>query len=127
MAIPISRLPRIVETLLVDGATQFVVLEYEEFVTFVADTAPARAPEVVAVLDHRGEHAFVILPFIPFTSFVTTLDFSGTIDERHYLTAHPDVRAAVDQGRLQSATRHYIISGYFERRAVRFQRRPEQT
>jgi MoaA/NifB/PqqE/SkfB family radical SAM enzyme len=49
-------------------------------------------------------------------------DIAGTVDERHYLATHPDVRAAVDQGHLQSGTEHYIISGYFERRAVKFPR-----
>ena len=126
MPIPISRLPLIVQTLAVGDATQFVVLGYEAFVTFVADTAPARAPDVAAVLDHRDEHAFVILLFNQFTAYIKTLEISGTIDERHYLTVHPDVRLAVDRGHLQSATEHYIIAGYFERRTVKFQRTAEQ-
>jgi hypothetical protein len=122
MAIPISGLPRIVETLGVDDTVRFVVLAYDEFVTFVAEALPATAPDVVAVLDHRGEHAFAIVLLGGLAEYIKALDIAGTVDERHYLAAHPDVGAAVDQGHLRSGTEHYIISGYFERRAVKFPR-----
>ncbi len=122
MAIPITRLPRIVETLAVDDTVHFVVLPYDEFVTFVADASPAGAPEVVAVLDHRGEHAFAVVRLNCFAEYIKALDIAGTVDERHYLTANTDVKAAVDAGHLRSGTEHYIIAGYFEGRAVKFPR-----
>jgi hypothetical protein len=77
--------PNIVETLAVDNAPHFVVLAYGEFVTFVADASPMRAPDVVAVLDHQGEHAFAVVRFNDYVAYVRTLDIAGTIDERHYL------------------------------------------
>lgn len=120
MTIAITRLPRIVEILAVGDVAQFVVLDYNEFVEFVADASAANAPDAVAVLDHGGDHAFVVLLLASFAAYIRKLDIVGGVDERHYLTAYPDVKAAIDDGRLQSGTQHYIIAGYFEKRAVKY-------
>jgi hypothetical protein len=40
-------------------------------------------------------------------------------DETYYLSKYPDVRAAVNNGTLQSGEDHYILTGYFEDRFPR--------
>jgi hypothetical protein len=120
MKVAIAQLPRIVEILTVDGTPRFVVLLYREFVRFVVAASGGYAPDIVSILDHGGEHVFVILPSDHYRMYIGMLDICDQVDESHYLEKHSDVRAAVAQGRLDSGTQHYLISGYFERREVRF-------
>ncbi len=47
------------------------------------------------------------------------LEVYGGVDEEHYLEKNPDVRAAVEDGRLPSGSHHFIISGYFEKREAK--------
>jgi hypothetical protein len=119
MPVAITGLPRIVETLTVDGRPQFFVLLYNEFVGFVVAASARHAPDVVSVLDHGGEHVFVVLPNDGYRAYIVGLDISGEVDEVHYLGRHTDVKVAVQQGALRSGTQHYLIQGYFERREVR--------
>jgi hypothetical protein len=120
MTIPITQLPRIVETLAVNGKPQFVILQYDEFVKVAAAASGRHTPDLVSVLDHGGEHVFVILTSDSHRMYISTLDISGEVDEAHYLNKHKDVKATIDQGRLRSGTQHYLRQGYFERREVRF-------
>ena len=120
MPVAITELPRIVETLTVDGRPQFFVLPYDGSVRFVAAVSAGQAPDVVSVLDHGGEHVFVILPNDWYRVYIVGLDIAGEVDEAHYLDVHEEVKFAVEQGGLRSGTHHYLIQGYFERREVRF-------
>lgn len=43
---------------------------------------------------------------------------AAQFDEAYYLARHPDVRAAVEGGRLASGLTHYVNSGYAEGRAA---------
>lgn len=120
MAVAISELPRIVEVLSAIDRPLFVILEYDEFVRFVVAASGGLAPDIVSVVDYRGEHAFVVLPWAHYRTYIGLINVLGEINETHYLERHYDVRAAVEQGSLASGTSHYLMQGYFERREVQF-------
>lgn len=119
-ALALTDLPPIVEILSVGAEGKLVVLRYADFVQLAARTLPIPAPDVAAVLDHSGEHAFAILALSDYQSHIRKLRITGNIDEQHYLSKYPDIAAAVRAGQLTSGTYHYIIQGYFERREVKF-------
>jgi hypothetical protein len=127
-----SLLPEIVNLLRVGRAPGFVVLRYAGFVNFAAAAGDVQAPDVAAVLDcranhkaeHEAEHEFAVLRVAAYRQFLSRAHLTGEVDEAHYRDRHPDVAAAITQGRVASATRHYLVQGYFERRAVRFPAQP---
>src|ERR1700690_3566821 len=119
MTVLISQLPRVVETLRVNGEDQFVILPYDEFVKFVVAASAGNAPNIVSILDFGGEHAFVIIPAGHYRMYIGMLDISGEIDDAYYLGRYEDVNAAVARGEIRSGTQHYLMAGYFERRDVR--------
>jgi hypothetical protein len=118
MTVTVADLPRIAEILHVDATPYFLVFPYTPYVRFVVAASPWSAPNVVALLDVAGEHAFVVVRCEDFRSYLGQLDISGSVDEAHYLAKHADVRLAVERGQLRSGTQHYLISGYFERRVA---------
>lgn len=119
MPIAIADLPPIVDLLAVEGEPRFVILGYPAFIRVAVHFEARHAPDVVAVLDCAGEHAFVVLDFEGFRRAVHALTVTGSIDERHYLEKYPDVARAVAAGTLRNGTEHYLVQGYFERRAAR--------
>jgi len=44
--------------------------------------------------------------------FLTGID----VDEKWYLEQYPDIREAIEAGRIESAKRHFVNDGYFEGR-----------
>jgi hypothetical protein len=42
------------------------------------------------------------------------LEAGKVVDEQFYLTANPDVKAAVKKGTIESGAAHYYQTGYFE-------------
>jgi hypothetical protein len=117
---PVADLPTIIEVLAVGEEPLFIVLRYRDFVRFAAVAEAKHTPDVIAVLDVEGEHAFVVVSYIALRSALLSLEITGEIDELAYLEKHKDVAVAVARGALRCGAEHYIIQGYFEQRMVRF-------
>ncbi len=117
--IPISSLPSIQDVWLVDQKPHLVVFRYDEFIRFVATADPENAPDVNSVLALGGECQFITLHFDKIVQYMNRFRYDGIIDEEHYLSVHDDVCSAVNVGLLSGPINHYILQGYFERRAVR--------
>ena len=117
--IPITSLPTIQDLLVVAGQPEFVVLRYAEFIAFVAIADPDDPPDVQSVLATASTNEFVTLRFDDIVSYMQRFRYEGAVDEEHYLASHPDVRAAIERGATRCGTDHYVLQGYFERRAVR--------
>ena len=125
--ITISELPTIIDVLHHGGAPAFAVLPYYQFVRLAAmsaspddsDASPNETPEVSSVLEGDGEHAYAIVAWDAYRSYLNRFAVFGHVDENHYLTMHEDVRKAVEDGGIASGTEHYIVQGYFERRRAR--------
>lgn len=118
--VPIAGLPKIARVLEVDCRPYFVVIAYPAFVGFAARAWPTGSPEVLTFLDDGGEHRFVVMLMSAYRAALGALEVTGEIDERHYLRRHEDVRSGIKAEIVESATRHYIVQGYFEERDVRF-------
>lgn len=61
-------------------------------------------------------HAPVTLPRAVLRLLIEAALASQPFDERSYLSANPDVAAAMKQGKCASGRAHYLSTGYFEGR-----------
>lgn len=66
-----------------------------------------------------SEHRYVELSEVKFMNILRIALMNVTVDEAWYLSAYPDVAAAIQSGSFRSARQHYIASGYFEDRIPR--------
>lgn len=128
MVVTVADLPILVEALDGSGSENYAIVDYNSFIRFM--DLCLSADEVALdfiwddkfrTLDVEGEHRFIILTMLTLRQLVTASRAQGKVDERYYLDRHKDVAAAIEQGALQSATQHYLIQGYFERRATKFE------
>ena len=76
-------------------------------------------PKIEAILKNEGKPEYVVLRFENYKKFIQKARLMGKIDEPAYVKAHPDVATAVRNGKIKSATEHYLGTGYVEGRAAR--------
>ncbi len=117
--VTIDALPILAGVLGPDLAQAVLIFDYWSYVRFIGRLDRCEPPDVELVLDHAGQHAFVLVSHAAFVAVLPFADVIGDIDHGHYLACHPDVAASVAEGRLGSAREHYVFQGYLERRAVR--------
>jgi hypothetical protein len=76
-------------------------------------------PRIVSVQTENGINKQVVLSFDAYRDFVHKLMFHDDIDEQDYLDRYSDVREAVEQGKVSSASYHFKAIGYVEGRKFR--------
>jgi hypothetical protein len=76
-------------------------------------------PKVEGGLKNDGKAKFVVLGFQNYKKFIQKCELAGRIDESAYMEAYPDVADAVSSGKITSATRHYLDTGYVEGRSAK--------
>lgn len=89
------------------GSVQFGPTAYvDTFATLINRKilVPSASSEYLAVERH-----FLNQLMIPLLEQVN-------VDEKWYLTTHPDVREAIARGDVQNAREHYVLHGFFEHR-----------
>jgi hypothetical protein len=58
----------------------------------------------------------VIMPSAMFVALIRMVLANAPFDEEYYLRENPDVADSISQGKVESARKHFIMTGYFENR-----------
>lgn len=83
-------------------------------------------PKVEAVLKgSTGAIDFVVVRFENYKRFVRKCNLEGSIDEAEYLARYKDVEKAIRDGKVRTATEHYLNTGYAEQRVAQISDSPQ--
>lgn len=83
-------------------------------------------PKVEAVLKgSTGAVDFVVVRFENYKRFVRKCKLEGSINEAEYLARYKDVEKSIKDGKVRTATEHYLATGYVEQRVAQLVDSPD--
>lgn len=76
----------------------------------------SQLPPIEGVIRTDGKNKSVIVDIDDLKRFLSKIRWEGRIDEIQYMENYKDVADAIRDGKVKSATHHYIRAGYVEGR-----------